>query len=166
MVITQSTCRQRFPPFNNQSFCFVFISVEWKITPVKRGVKYEVPILPGRIPRGNIQSSVPQSHNSALVTLSPNILPHISDARKRFTTCQIITKLPPLSRLLKNSPSALQVWSTYNVKITKWFSWMALDTHGVGVSAFKVKYYENKNDQRNSGGKLRQTETKRRQTES
>ena len=38
---------------------------------------------------------------------------------------------------------------------------MALDTHGVGVSAFKLKYYENKNDRRNSGSTLRQNEKKR-----
>ena len=42
---------------------------------------------------------------------------------------------------------------------------MALVTHGVGVSASKVKYHKNKNDRRNSGGTLRQREKKREREE-
>ena len=92
-MITQSTCGQKVPPFNNQSFCFVFISVEWKITPVNQGVKYEVHILPGRIPGGNIQSSVPQFSACDIIakhfTTHHQTFCHMSDYHKNPTIFRI-----------------------------------------------------------------------------
>ena len=151
-MITQSTCGQKVPPFNNQSFCFVFISVEWKITPVKQGVKYEVPILPGRIPGGNIQSSVPQFSACHIIAKHFTTHPAPPDILPR------VTKIPPYLWLLlpinavdttSNSHWALQVWSsTQGVHTMSYLSKLLdsvhewLNAHGVGVHAFRVNSYE------------------------
>ena len=48
---------QALPPLNNQSFCFVFISAEWKITQVKRESNMKSPFCVGaEFPNGQQHS--------------------------------------------------------------------------------------------------------------
>ena len=48
---------QTLPPLNNQSFCFVFISAEWKITQVKRESNMKSPFCVGaEFPNGQQHS--------------------------------------------------------------------------------------------------------------